>query len=155
LFHYDEYARYLVQNLKFGRRYPAARLLGTLLTEAIINRTNRPDAIIPMPLHPRRYRTRGFNQSLEIAKTVSQQTGLPYDISACRRIRFTPPQASLTAKERRSNLTDAFLCPRKLNYKSVVILDDVITTGSTVNELSRTLRQAGIDWIEIWSIARA
>ena len=155
LFHYEEPARYLIRSLKFGARYPSGRLLGTLLAERLRDRAERPQALIPVPLHPGRYRERGFNQALEIARTVSRRLGIPLDLDACRRIRATPAQAQLSARERRKNLRRAFVARPNLAYRHVAILDDVVTTGTTVNELAKTLRRAGVERIEIWACARA
>jgi ComF family protein len=155
LFHYEEPARYLIQSLKFGARYPSGRLLGTLLAERLQGRPDKPEAIIPVPLHPGRYRERGFNQALEIARVVSRRLKIPLDLGACRRLRATAAQAQLSAAERRKNLRRAFVARPGLLPRHVAILDDVVTTGTTVNELAKVLRRAGAERIEIWACARA
>lgn len=147
-------AGHLVKSLKFGARYPAARLLGTLLAERLHGRSDLPEAIIPVPLHESRYRKRGFNQAIEIARTVSRRLDIPLDLTACRRIRATVAQARLPAGERRGNLRKAFAARPGLVHRHVAILDDVVTTGTTVNEVARTLRWAGVEKIEVWACAR-
>jgi ComF family protein len=151
---YQEPVRHLIRSLKFGARYPAARLLGTLLAEALHDRPNRPEALIPVPLHRSRYRERGFNQAAEIARVVSRRLGIPLDLTSCTRIRTTPAQARLSAKERRENLRNAFAVRPGLNYRHVAILDDVVTTGTTADELAKVLRKAGAERIEVWACAR-
>jgi ComF family protein len=152
---YEEPVRHLIQSLKFGARYPAARLLGTLLGERLHGRTDPPEALIPVPLHAGRYRERGFNQAIEIARTVSHYLEVPLDFTACRRLRATPAQARLSAKERRRNLRQAFATRPDLDHRHVAIVDDVVTTGTTVNEVARALRRAGVEKIEVWACARA
>jgi ComF family protein len=154
LLRYEEPVGHLVRSLKFGARYPAARLLGTLLAERLRGRVDLPEAIIPVPLHESRYRKRGFNQAIEIARSVSRRLDIPLDLTACRRIRATPAQARLPARERRRNLRKAFAARPGLAYRHVAILDDVVTTGTTVNEVARTLRRAGVEKIEVWACAR-
>jgi ComF family protein len=154
-FHYREPIRHLVHALKFGARYPSARVLGTLLAEGLRERKDLPSAIIPVPLHPHRYRERGFNQAAEIAETVSDLLKIPPDLKTCRRIRHTAAQAELSAKERRKNLRHAFATEKPIRHRHVAILDDVVTTGTTVNEMAKALRRAGAERIEVWACARA
>jgi ComF family protein len=155
LFRYEEPVRHLILSLKFGARYPCARLLGTLLAERLGERTPLPDALIPVPLHAHRYRKRGFNQAAETARTLSRLLDIPLDPTACRRIRATDAQARLSGKARRKNLREAFAVRPGLAYRHVAIIDDVVTTGTTVNELAGTLRRAGVERIEVWACARA
>jgi len=93
--------RYLITSLKFGAHYKNARLLGLLLAEHLKITAQRPDLIVPIPLHNARYRQRGFNQVIEIAKTVSRELQIPLDLTSCLRHRDTPHQTALTAKQRR------------------------------------------------------
>jgi ComF family protein len=155
VFRYEEPARHLIQSLKFGARHANARLLGALLADRVAVTASPPEAIIPVPLHPARYRERGFNQSLEIARVMSRQTGIPLDYAACRRIRHTDAQARLNAEQRRRNIRRAFHVDPSLPYRHVAILDDVVTTAATVGELAKTLRRAGVTTVEVWACARA
>lgn len=155
LLRYEEPASYLIRALKFGARYPAARLLGTLLAEHLEEQAGeRPEAIVPVPLHSSRYLERGFNQSIEIARTISHRLDIPLDLKSCRRIRATQAQARLPARDRRKNLRHAFVAA-DLSYRHVAILDDVVTTGTTVDEVAKTLRRAGAERVEVWACARA
>lgn len=155
LFHYEEPARHLITTLKFHARYPCARLLGDLLADALADREDPPGLIMPVPLHSSRYRERGYNQTLEIARTLSRRLHIPVDYQSCIRARLTLPQTQLKAKERRRNVKKAFALARPIEADHVAILDDVITTGATVNELAKLLRKAGVGRIDVWACARA
>lgn len=114
----------------------------------------KPDLLLPMPLHPSRLRERGFNQALEIARPISKWLGIPLATDACRRTRDTPSQAGLKLKERRRNVRGAFACDLGLAGKKVAVLDDVMTTGATLNELSRILKSRGAAEVSAWVVAR-
>ncbi len=107
-----------------------------------------------MPMHATRLKERGFNQALEVARLLSQQLTIKLDHSSCQRTRYTPPQASLPLKERIKNIRGVFECQQQLNGLSIAIVDDVMTTGASLNELARTLKQAGAAHVECWVIAR-
>lgn len=154
LFHYQQPVRHLIQALKFGGRLDCARTLGRLLAEHLAEHPHRPDALVPVPLHPRRYRERGFNQSAEIALELSRRLAIPLHASLCTRIRHTPAQAGLSARQRRVNVQRAFQVADTGLPRHVAIVDDVVTTGTTVNELARTLRAAGVVCIQVWAVAR-
>ena len=146
---------YLIKGLKFGRRLAIARLLGEWLGTALQQRQVKPpQGIIPVPLHPSRLRERGFNQSLELARPVARCLDVPLLLSNVRRIRHTQPQAQLDAAARRSNVQGAFSISRPVQARHVAILDDVITTGSTVAEIAGILKAAGVEEIEVWAVAR-
>jgi len=146
---------HLICALKFHARHPCARLLGDMLADALAGLEDKPGLIIPMPLHRNRYRERGHNQSLEIARTLSGRLRIPLDWHSCDRTQATQPQTKLTAKERRRNVTKAFAVVKPLKADHVAILDDVVTTGATANELAKALRNAGVKRIDIWACARA
>lgn len=154
-FLYDAGMRYLISQLKFGHRHRNARLLGQLLAHELQGNAERPQCLIPMPLHRQRYVERGFNQSLEIARHVSRILAMPLALNACSRIRDTPHQANLPARQRRKNMTRAFAASALPDYRHVAILDDVMTTGSTVNALAMALRKAGVERVDVWVCARA
>jgi len=147
----------LVQALKFNGRLSVATLFGRLLLDEIVKRGDRtlPQRIIPVPLHPTRLRERGFNQSLEIARPIARTLGIPLDARSCRRVRATASQSSLSARERRKNIRNAFEADELKGVTSVAIVDDVVTTGNTVNELAGVLRKAGVEEVEVWACARA
>lgn len=114
----------------------------------------RPDLLLPMPLHPGRLKERGFNQSLEIAKPISRWLDIPLSADACQRTRDTPTQAGLKWKERRRNVRRAFACDLDLAGKKIAVVDDVMTTGATLNEISRILKGRGASEVSAWVVAR-
>jgi predicted amidophosphoribosyltransferase len=106
-------------------------------------------------LHPQRLRERGFNQALELARPVARALDVPLAATLARRVLATTEQASLTAQERRRNVADAFRIDRDLTGQRVAVVDDVMTTGSTVGALAGALRNAGARHIQVWVCARA
>ncbi|WP_047553258.1 ComF family protein [Methylotenera sp. G11] len=112
------------------------------------------DLIIPMPMHATRLKQRGFNQALEIAKVISKKTRTALDYQACQRSKLTPPQASLPLKDRIKNIRGVFNCEKNLHGLNIALVDDVMTSGASLNELAKTLKQAGAAHVECWVIAR-
>ena len=110
--------------------------------------------IIPVPLHKKRVAQRGFNQALEIAKTIAKKFKIPLSQDHCIRAINTPPQIDLPANKRKQNVRNAFKIKKTINAKNIVIFDDVLTSGSTVNELSRILKKSGVEHISVWCCAR-
>ncbi len=114
-----------------------------------------PELIVPVPLHPLRQRERGFNQASELARPISQRLNVQFDARLCRRIRATADQTELDARARRRNVRRAFEVSGSIRLRHVAVLDDVLTTGSTANEMARALKRAGVETVEIWAAARA
>lgn len=132
-----------------------APLLARIFILALQKRqTQMPECIIPIPLHPKRLHQRGFNQSLEVVKIIAKQLNIPVNTSLCTRNTNTAFQSGLTAKQRRLNLHNAFKIVKSHQFKHVAIFDDVVTTGTTANELSRKLKLSGVEIIEVWALAR-
>ncbi|TCV84770.1 ComF family protein [Sulfurirhabdus autotrophica] len=145
----------LIHAFKYGGNLALSELLADYLITATSSQP-KPDLIIPMPLHPARQRERGFNQSLEIARIISKKLHIPLAINLCTRIRETAPQASLTIKQRHGNVKGAFDCTgEQIQGSHIAIVDDVMTTGTTINELSRILRDQGAAEVSAWIVARA
>lgn len=147
----------LLQSFKYRSNLAVARVLADLLSARIISTTNPvdlPDHIVPMPLHPVRLRERGFNQALEIARRVSKKIGVPLLRGACERIRDTPSQTQLPWKAREKNIRGAFACEADFSGKRVAMLDDVMTTGASLNELAKLLRSRGAVEVHAWVVAR-
>lgn len=156
-FHYVRPLDLIIYQLKFKPSRNHARLCGTLLAQTLplhYRYEALPEVIIPVPLSAMRLKQRGFNQAEEIAKPVANQLNIPIDKNLCRRIRNTQPQATLTQTERIKNIKQAFMVVPNA-YRHIAIIDDVVTTGLTVNELAKTCWQTGIQQIDIWSVARA
>ena len=143
----------LIKDFKFNRRLEAGRLLAELMAFFLID-AERPDCLLPVPLHPNRLRERGFNQALELARPVAKCLALPLHANALRRVLDTPQQAQMSRNERQRNLQGAFVLGKKLEATHVAIIDDVMTSGSTVNEIARVLRAAGVKKIQVWTCAR-
>lgn len=112
-----------------------------------------PDALLPVPIHPRRLRERGYNQALELARPVARTLGLPLLPHALRRLRATSPQMTLPEAARAANVRGAFAVHGPLPAH-VVLVDDVLTTGATTGELARTLKAAGCARVEVWCACR-
>jgi len=142
----------LVQQLKFAHRLAVADFLASALLARGL-----PDAdlIVPVPLSPKRLIERGFNQAAEIAKALAIARGTPVDLMNCRRTLEAPPQSSLPWKERRRNVRGAFECRADLTGKTIIAIDDVMTTGATLDELARALKDQGATRVIAAVAARA
>jgi len=143
-----------IKALKFGRRLWYGPALAQLLGSVLDSLPDDLDAVLPVPLHWRRKWWRGFNQAREIARPVARQLGLPL-VGGVRRARPTRAQSGLTATARRQNLRGAFVASHANDWRHVLIVDDVITTGATVRELARTVSRAGAEKVSVLAVARA
>ena len=155
LFPYSYPVNILIQVAKFQGNFAILKLLGDLMGQGFKNE-KQPDVLIPIPLHFKRLHKRGYNQSLEIAKRIAFHTGTHINNEVCQRIKDTAQQALLSTKERRRNLKNAFSItnlPKK--WQHIVLIDDVMTTGSTANELSKVLFSAGAQRVDVWCCAHA
>lgn len=145
----------MIQRLKYGGDLVYGRILGQLLARHLACRQTRPELVIPVPLAPLRYRERGFNQARELALPICKAFALNLRSDLVTRHRETREQAALDRNERLTNTQRAFVLTAPLRARHVAIVDDVVTTGSTVNEIAKVLRAAGAEWIEVWAVARA
>jgi ComF family protein len=154
----DHPLRQVVQKFKYGRKVSLGKPLGRLMAEGCQEflKACHMDLIIPVPLHPKRLRWRGFNQSLLLARQVGRMVQVPVDPFLLYRNRETPPQTQLTEEERRKNVRGAFAIDggKPLKEKSVLLVDDVYTSGATVNECSRVLVQGGAREVHVLTLAR-
>ncbi len=154
-FRYEDPLPALVSGVKFHARLNLARLLGLCLADALREKDAlMPALILPVPLHRKRLRERGYNQALEIARTVGRELDVTVDTHSCTRILATARQAGLEQKERRRNVRGAFKLESPLDVEHLAILDDVVTTGSTVSELAGVLLKAGVKRVDVWAVAR-
>ena len=145
----------LLPRLKFHADLAAGRLLADLAWPAFAA-ADRPGALLPLPLHPRRLRRRGYDQALELARPLARWLGLPLCTDGLRRVRATVPQSELGAAARRRNVRGAFaLAPGARLPGHVALFDDVMTTGATLREAATVLRQAGVTRVDLWVMARA
>ncbi len=156
LYRYEYTIDRMLQRYKYGQSLAMADTLGKLLAKELRARRDGalPDLLIPMPLHPQRLQERGFNQSLEIARVVAKELNIKLDSKACQRIKLAPPQASLPLKQRVKNMKGAFACHARLDGLDIALLDDVMTTGASLNALAKTVKAAGARQVECWVIAR-
>lgn len=143
-----------IKALKFKRRLFYAPAFAELLCDTADRLPTEIDAVLPVPLHWRRRWFRGFNQAVEIGKPVARQLGVPL-ISNVRRKRATPFQSGLSARERAKNLKSAFVVRGSLPYRHVLIIDDVITTGTTMRQIARAVKRAGVVRVSALAVARA
>lgn len=147
-----------VHELKYARKSYLARSLGPLLASYAASWLGNPDGLLvmPVPLHPRRLRERGFNQSLLLARHVASRLEADLDWLSLRRTRFTQPQTNLTGDERKKNVRRAFDVRdgAGVRGKTVLLIDDVATTGSTLNECARVLKKAGVKEVYCLVLAR-
>jgi ComF family protein len=158
LFHYQPPINSLISRLKFNQRLSYARTFGELMAQQILDRYTHaqlPDMIIPVPLHKRRLRKRGFNQAQEIARGCAAKLSLPLNTKQCQRTKHTAHQLGLSAVERRRNVKKAFTCKPFQRGLRVALVDDVMTTGTTLRELSLCLKNAGCEEVHLWCVARA
>ncbi len=157
-FIYAQPLEWMIHQLKFNEKLYFAPLLSALMAEKIpscMALQKLPDAIIPMPLHMNRLRQRGFNQSYLLIKSIAKALDIVVDSTLCHRIRDTEHQTGKNAQQRKHNIKNAFSISRSQNYHHVVIFDDVVTTGSSVSELSKVLKKSGIERVDICCLARA
>lgn len=156
----------LLPRFKFHGDLAAGRLLGQLLAEALAEasaagepgnslRAGGPQALVPVPLHPRRLRERGYDQALELARPLGRALNLPLRADGLRRVRATAAQSTLGAAARHGNVRGAFVAAPGPWPERVALLDDVMTTGATLGECARALRRAGVLRVEAWVVARA
>jgi len=145
----------LLPRYKFHRDLAGGRLLAQLMAHACAG-CDRPDALVPVPLHRARLRQRGYDQALELARPLSALLQLPLHAGALRRIRATAAQSRLDARTRRRNLHGAFqVDDRRPLPAHVVLVDDVMTTGATLQAAAAALRHAGVERVDAWVCARA
>ena len=142
----------LVHSLKFRGELALAPLLGALLVRSIPQ--NGVHCVVPVPLSAERLRERGYNQALEIARHVLPRGAARLVPGLCERVRDTPAQMGLSLSERARNVAGAFRCTGFAEGLRVAVLDDVMTTGATLDEIAGTLKRAGAAWVENWVVAR-
>ena len=146
----------LIHRLKYGGQVAIARILGTVLAHRLAERgPPAVDALVPVPLHHSREARRGYNQAGEIARFAAEILELPVEDRIAMRVRATEEQAALPAIVRRVNVSGAFEVCAKSVPASVAIVDDVLTTGATVDAVAQALKRAGCRRIEVWAVARA
>ncbi len=143
----------LILNLKRSGKLPAGRLLGQLLAQQI-KHDKLPQLLLPLPLHSRQLRQRGFNHSAEITRSLARKLELHWETGLLRKNRETAAQHGLGRRQRRHNLRNCFQFDNRRHWRHIALIDDIVTTGSTAAEASRSLRKAGVETVEVWAVAR-
>lgn len=153
----------LVKQLKYQQRLIAGELLGALLVTSLLQRYSEDqlsqfDFLLAVPLHSKKLRQRGFNQAQIICDHIHQQLGIPMITNQITRCKQTQPQEGLSIKKRALNLDAAFshkeIATQPLAGKNIVIIDDVVTTGATINSLCKLLKKIGVNSITVFCISR-
>ncbi len=153
LFEYKSPIDRLIADFKYNDKLFLSRFFAVQMAAKLKTRP-LPQLLIPIPLHPRRLRERGYNQSLELAKQLSKQLSIPVCSKSVIRIKDSQPQTSLPYKERAKNIQRAFKVVNTMLPTHIALIDDVLTTGHTANSAAKIIRQAGVNNIEVWTIAR-
>lgn len=148
-----------IRAFKYSGQLSLAVALGKMLSLWVVkNPAQLPDAIVPIPLHRKRIAQRGFNQASEIARVLNKQLALPVDQPLLKRIKNTVPQTGLNAKMRKQNVTRAFAgraSQKNPNVpRHIALLDDVVTSGNTVNAATKALINIGVERVSVWAIAK-
>ena len=152
-FQYDELLKILIHSFKYHKGLYLTNFLTELMLEAPINQSEL-GLIVPTPLSKRRMRFRGYNQAAILAKSISKKINAPYADNYLQKIIDTPSQAAITGPQRHKNLKNAFKC-NEIPYDTVTVIDDILTSGSTANEIAITLKSSGVKRVNIWCCARA
>ncbi len=155
---YDDHARDLILKLKHADRTDLAGLFAHWIARAAADILPEADAIAPAPLHPLRLLSRRYNQAAEMARLLARRSGVAYFADPVVRVRHTPSQGGKSAEGRRRNMAGAFAVPtrwrRRLEGKTILLIDDVLTTGATVEGCARALKAAGAARVDVAVIAR-
>jgi ComF family protein len=155
---YDDASRPLVTHFKYADRLEGAALFARLLARSGERLLKDADLLLPVPLHPMRLLKRRFNQAAILARALAQETGMPVRMDVLRRVRPTPPQVGLSPAGRRRNVAHAFAVPPGkapvLRGARLVLVDDVLTTGATVEACAKVLRRAGAVHVDVLTLAR-
>ena len=155
---YSGVARQMVQRLKYNDRTDLAPWMARWMVRAGFELFADADLIVPVPLHPRRFFQRRFNQAAELARFVARSVKIPFDPSAIRRVKLTRQQVGLGQREREENVRAAFAVEKKhvakLRGKRILVIDDVYTTGATVSAVARSLKKNGASAVDVLTFAR-
>lgn len=156
MFRYEFPVNEMLQRYKYNHLLNMAKTFGQLMSESMTSAevSRLADIIIPMPLHPKRLQERGFNQAVEIARIIGRTLKIEVDGRSFSRKKLSAPQVSLPMKERVKNMQGAFDCNARLDGLKVLLIDDVMTTGASLNALAKTARKAGARHVECWVVAR-
>lgn len=150
---FEEPLRTLLHQFKYHNGLYLTSFLSYLIFKSLSSQVEMPQCLIPVPMHPQRIKRRGFNQAAILARSLAKKFKLPCDLFSCQKTLNTKPQAGLDEKQRKINLRSAFVT-HQLPYQHVAIIDDLLTTGNTANELAYTLKKSGVKQVDVWCCAR-
>ena len=141
--------------LKYHQQLSFARTAAGLITDTVRESGEpRPDLLVGVPMTHRAVRKRGLNQAVFLARLIGRQLGIPAKSTLIKKLRETDRQSTLNASKRQRNLKGAFHCKGSLEDKHIALVDDILTTGATANEISKVLKAAGANRVDIWVCAR-
>lgn len=153
---YAQPVSHLIQQLKYNQKLDLLSVLIELVLPSFESIKEKPEILIPVPLHKNRYINRGFNQSFEITVMLSKALNIPFAEHLTQRVIDTKRQSELSLKLRQKNIKNAFVVSPKIKqYQHIALVDDVITTGSTIKELTQQCLKAGVNSVDVWALARA
>lgn len=156
VFQFTEPISSYIYRFKYRHEFHLGDVLSRELAKAVLsNDAVPPEIIIPVPLHRKRLRKRGFNQCAIIARNISRVVKIPFKNDYLFRHKFAVPQVELTARQRRLAVEAAFSTRHPQCYNHVALVDDVVTTAHTVNQAARALKLGGTQYISVWSLARS
>jgi len=150
---YKEPLRTLIHQFKFGNKLYLGSFLAIIMEHRISKSETKPQCLIPVPLHDKRLKKRGYNQAAVLTKLLAKKIQIPYQLNSCRKIINTVPQAESAQQKRKTNLKKAFKV-KTVPYQHIALVDDLLTTGSTANELAKCFKKAGVKQVDIWCCAR-
>jgi ComF family protein len=158
LWSYESVVQEIIQRMKYRRMQSLARFLGVLLADHLAERLGRlqPHLIVPIPLHGKRLRMRGFNQAAVMARPLARRLGLRVDVNLLRKIQDTPSQVGLSRSQREENVRGSFSVDHggRIRGRRLILVDDVFTTGATLKEAARALKRAKASEIHVATLAR-
>ena len=152
-YRFEEPLRTLVHTFKYREGLYLTGLFAHLMLSTTKLDLHATECLIPIPMHHSRLKQRGFNQAAILTRMLGRACAIPYKLDACKKTRNTEPQADLSALERAHNLKGAFQA-HQLPYKTVTLIDDLLTTGHTANEVAKTLKKQGVTTVNLWCLAR-
>lgn len=150
---FEEPLRALLHEFKYRQALYLRTFMAQLMLDARPSEIYQPDCLVPVPMHPKRLRERGFNQAAELTKILARELNLPYNLTLCEKTINTAAQVNLNGKHRNRNLQKAFIA-KACNYQHVTLIDDLLTTGSTANALASALKKQGVTRVDVWCLAR-
>ena len=155
VFAYRNIVRYKILDFKFNNKPYLVYLFGYFVLGYLLKNNVRADVIIPVPIHYKRYKERGYNQSEILSRFISKKMGIKFEAKVLKKIKYSEKQSRLNAKQRIANVFNTFVVSdrQKILEKTIILIDDIYTTGATVNECSRVLKENGASRVIVVTIA--